>query len=37
MNTSALAWIMFYIAAALLGIFAALAYLVFRKTEGKRK
>lgn len=34
---SGLAWIMFYILAALTGILVALVILVLKKPEGKRK
>ncbi len=37
MDIAALVWIMFYIAAGILGIFLVLVYLVFRKDTGKRK
>lgn len=37
MNSAALAWIMFYIAAGILGIFIALIYLIFRRPVEKKK
>lgn len=37
MQTNALAWILFYIAAAVVGIFFALLYLVSKKSEKKAR
>ena len=37
MNNAALVWIMFYIAAGILGILLVLVYLVFRRDIKKKK